>query len=152
MVNLRVARSDAEILHTSTLNAARLASRAIGISLVAILFGDFAVIAGVAVDEDASHAEFLGALDLEATEDAAVLGNGNLALEVNAGLDEVVIVVIGSVVDINVLGSDVAAGRIAVEGRDAVLGTGCWVLFENVFGQGSLKGYIPRVRVTLCLL
>ncbi len=150
--NLRITRPYAKKLHTSALHAAGLSSRAIRIGLVAILLGDVAVIAGVAVDEDASHAELLSTLDFEATEDAAVLGNGNLALEVDASIDEVLIVEIGSVVDIDILTGDVAASRVAVEGGNAILGASCGVLLENVFGQRSFKGHVPGVGVALCLL
>lgn len=150
--DIRVAGAHAEILYAAALDAAWLSGRAIRVGLVAVLLGDFAIVARVAVDEDAGHAELLRALDLETAEDAAVLGNGNLALEVDTGAEDILVVEICAVVDVDVLGGDVAAGRVAVEGRDAVLGVGGGVVLEDVLGQGGLEGDIPGVGVTLGLL
>ena len=46
------------------------------------------IVARVVIDEDSCCAELLGALDLEAAEDASVASEDDLAGEVNAFLDE----------------------------------------------------------------
>lgn len=51
-------------LDTAALHTARLAGRAVGVLVVAVLLGHLAVVAGVAVHDDADHTHFLRTLDL----------------------------------------------------------------------------------------
>lgn len=139
----RVARARAQELDASALYAAGVTSRALRIGSVAVFLGDLAIIARVAVDEDTYHAELLGALDLETSKDASIPGNGNLSLEVNASLDQVCKVSVRSIVDIDKGAGDIAAGRVAVERRDLVLGSSGGVFFKNVLGQRSLECNVP---------
>lgn len=78
--DLRVSWAHTEELHAPALNAAWVSSRPFGIGLIAIGFSDFAIITGVTVNQDANHAKVLCTLDLEASENAAIFCNGNLAL------------------------------------------------------------------------
>ena len=136
----------------TTLNAARLASGSFRILLVAVRLGLRAVGSGIVVEQDSDHAQLLGALDLEAAEDAPVLGDTNLALEGDVRLDEILKVLVGTAVDEDDRGSDVAGGAVAVESRDAVLCAGGRVVLEHVLLEGGLEGHVPRRRTTLGLL
>jgi hypothetical protein len=81
----RVARARTQKLDTSTLHTTGVPGRPFRISNVAVFFSNFTIIARVAVYQDTNHAKFLGTLNLEASEDASIFGNGNLSLEVDAG-------------------------------------------------------------------
>jgi hypothetical protein len=145
--DIRVTRSNAQELCTSTLDTAWVSCRSFRIRLVSVLFGSLAIIAGIAVDEDTNHAQLLSALDLEATEDSSILGNGDLALEVNTSFDEILEVLEGAVVDVNDGSSNISAGSIAVEDRDSVLERCRGVLRDDIFFKGSLEGGRPVVSV-----
>lgn len=147
----RVARARAQELNTSALYAAGIPSGSFRIGSVAVFFGNLPIIAWVAIDQDANQAKFLGALDLEASEDASVFGDGNLPLEIDAGVDKILVILVGSVVDVYKGASDVAAGRVAVESWDLVLGGGGGIFFKNVFDQGCLECDTPGFGVTRLL-
>ena len=140
---LRVTRTDAQELNTSSLHTAGVTSRALRVELVAVLLGVLAIVTRVTVDDGGNHAELLGTLNLEASEDAAILGNGNLALELDTSLDEIFEVTVGSVVDIDKGSGDVAAGRVAMESRDPVLEGCSGVILQHIFRQRGVKSDLP---------
>lgn len=75
-----------EILHAASLNTAWVSCLPIWIWLVAILLSHLAIIARIAVNNNAYHAEFLSSLDLKTSKDTAILGKRNFALELNSTL------------------------------------------------------------------
>lgn len=95
--------------------------RTIGILLVSVGLGLVTIIAGIGINHGTDHAQFLSAFYLETSEDSSVLGNSNLALEINLGINEVLVILVGSIVDIYKLASDISTGRVAVKGGNSVL-------------------------------
>lgn len=61
-----------------------------GIGLVAIRNGQVAVVGGIGEDNGADHAVVLRVLDLQAPEEATVPGEGDLAFEFDAELNQAV--------------------------------------------------------------
>ena len=143
--SLRVAGADTQELHASALDAARLARWSIWIRLKSVFLRDATIIARVTVHDNTDHAQVLRALDLEATEDATILDDSNLAFQVDIGFEQIIVVLVRPVVGIDKLCSHVATGRVAVEGRDAVVQAGGGIFFENVFGQRGFEGDVPGV-------
>lgn len=146
-----VAGARAEELHTSTLNTAGVTGRAVGVLLVSILLGNGAIIARVSVDDGANGAKFLSTLDLQATEESAVLDDDNLASQVNASVNQILVVLERAVVGIDKRAGDVAAGRVPMEGWDAAVETSRRVVLEDILGERGVEGDAPGLGVLLLL-
>src|SRR5699024_279871 len=69
-------------LRTTPLHSARIPSGTLGIRLVAIFFCDFAIHLRVIVHNHTDQTELLRPLHLQATENAAILDNRNLAFKI----------------------------------------------------------------------
>jgi hypothetical protein len=82
--------------------------RPMGILLVAILLGDFAIFLRISVDDSSYHSKFLCSLDLETSEDSSVFGQGNLPLQINTSIHQVIEVLVSAEVYVDVSGCDVA--------------------------------------------
>jgi hypothetical protein len=70
-------------LYAAPLDAAWFPCGAFRVCCIAVLLGDFAIITRVGVHDNTNHAKLLCALDLQPAEDAAILGQGNLAFQVD---------------------------------------------------------------------
>jgi len=148
--HIRIAGADAQKLSTSTLNGTWVPCRTVRVRLKSVLFSSLTIIARIAVNKNTSETKFLCALDFETSEDSAISSNGNFALDVNLGIDEILVILVSSIVDVDEGSSNVSAGRVAVEDGNAVVEGGCWVLFNDVFLERGLEGSIPLFAI-LCL-
>jgi hypothetical protein len=106
-------------LDAATLNTTRLSGGPIRVRCDAILCSDFAIIARVTVHDTAEHAQLLCTLDLEASEDAAVLGQRNLSSQADVRCLQLFEVPVCAVVYEDVRGRDIAGRTVAMESRDA---------------------------------
>lgn len=120
-----------------------MASRAIWIIVITVLLRDLTIVTRIAVDQDANHTELLSTFNFEPAVDAAIFSNGNLALELNASVDKILVVLVTAVVDEYKRRGDVARGRISVECRDAVLESRGGVIVNNILLEGCLEDDIP---------
>ncbi|KAI6761212.1 hypothetical protein HG531_001765 [Fusarium graminearum] len=140
-------RADAQEFCTSALNSTGVSRRSLGIRLISVLFSPLAIIARIAVDEDSNKTKLLCALDFQASKDSTVSGNGNLTLDVNLGINEILVILISSIVNIDEGGSDVSTGRVAVEDGNAVVVRGCRVLFDDVLLKRGLECGVPALSI-----
>jgi hypothetical protein len=111
-----------------------------------MLIRAFTIVARVTVQNASNHAQFLGTLDLEPTEDAAISRDGNLAPEADVGLPQVLKVLVRAVVDVYKRSRDIAVGRIAVERGDPVVKSTGRIILEDILLERSLKLNLPRLR------
>jgi len=83
-----VTRCDAQELGASALHTAGLTRRALGVLLHAFLFSNFSIVTRVGIEDHTDGTQLLGPFHLEAPEDTAIPCDGDLALQVDASLDE----------------------------------------------------------------
>ena len=108
--HIRITGADAQELSTSTLNGTWVPCRTLRVRLISVLFSSLTIIARVAVNKNTSETKLLCTLDFETSEDSAISSNGNLALDVNLGIDEILIILVSSIVDVDEGSSNVSAG------------------------------------------
>lgn len=75
-----------------------------------MLFSSLTIIARIAVNKNTSETKLLCTLDFETSEDSTISSNGNLALDVNLGIDEILVILVSSIVDVDEGSSNVSAG------------------------------------------
>lgn len=141
--NLRVARGKTQKLRAPSLHTARLTSRAIRVFLYALLLCHVSIIARIRVKNDTNGTQLLRSLDLQAAENAAIASNDDFAFQVDAGLYEVLVILVSTVVGVHKLTSGVATGGIPVKSRNSVFKASSWVFVQDVLCQRGLEGNLP---------
>lgn len=141
--DLRISWCNTKELRTSSLYATGLPGGPVRILLYPFLLCVLAVVTGIAIENGSDHAQLLCTLNLEASEDAPVARNGNLAFQADIGPEQILKVLIGSVVDVNNGASNIPTGGVTMESRNAVIEPGCRVLLEDILSQRSLERNIP---------
>lgn len=134
-----------EELSATSLDSTGVPCRSIRISFIAIFLGDFTIFLRITVDNYADHSKFLCTLHLQPTEDPTVLGDGNLPLQGDVGIYEVLEVLVRAKVDIHKLCGHIASSRIAMEHWDPVWQAGSRILFEDILLQCSFKGHFSLI-------
>src|SRR5688572_14635086 len=151
-IYLRITRTGAEELDTATLNTAWVAGRSLRVCLVSVLLRHLTIVTGVRVDDAADHTQLLCPLDFEASEDSTVTCNGNVAFELHASIDKVLVITVGAVVNVDKGAGDIATGGIAVESWDAVLERSCRVILQDILGERCLERNLPVLSVVVLAL